>query len=66
MEAEVGDKIIIKSHKVGEPDRDCVVLELRHADGRPPYRVRWGDNGHESLFFPGADASVHHYEHAPG
>lgn len=26
--------------------------------------IRWGDTGHESLFFPGSDASVQHFEHA--
>jgi hypothetical protein len=25
--------------------------------------VRWGDSGHETLFFPGPDASVEHFEH---
>ena len=64
MIATAGDKIVIKGHHLGEPDRDCVVLEVRGQDGGPPYRVRWGDTGHESLFFPGSDASVHHYEHA--
>jgi hypothetical protein len=24
--------------------------------------VRWGDDGHTSLFFPGADAEVQHFE----
>ena len=64
MRVAVGDRIIIKGHHVGEPDRDCEVLEVRGADGGPPYRVRWGDNGHESLFFPGSDASVQHFEHS--
>ena len=64
MHASVGDKIVIKGHRIGEPDRDCLVLEVRGAEGGPPYRVRWGDTGHESLFFPGSDARVHHYDHA--
>lgn len=64
MRASVGDKIVIKGHRIGELDRDCVVLEVGDPDGGPPYRVRWGDTGHGSLFFPGSDASVHHYEHA--
>jgi hypothetical protein len=64
MRVAVGDRIVIKGHHVGEPDRDCEVLEVRGADGGPPYRVRWGDNGHESLFFPGSDASVQHFEHS--
>ena len=32
--------------------------------GGPPYRVRWGDSGHEALFFPGSDAYVQHFEHS--
>jgi hypothetical protein len=23
--------------------------------------VRWGDDGHEGLFFPGSDAAVEHF-----
>ena len=63
MHADVGDRIIIHAHHIGEPDRDCEVLEVRGADGGPPFRVRWGEDGHESLYFPGSDASVQHYEH---
>lgn len=64
MNASPGDRIIIHGHRVGEPDRDCEVLEARGAEGTAPFLVRWGDSGHESLFFPGSDATVHHYEHA--
>ncbi|HET6793800.1 MAG TPA: DUF1918 domain-containing protein, partial [Acidimicrobiales bacterium] len=60
MQASVGDRIIIKGHHVGEPDRDCEVLEVKGEDGGAPFLVRWGDTGHETLFFPGPDASVHH------
>jgi len=27
---------------------------------RPPYQVRWTEDGHEGLFFPGPDALVEH------
>jgi hypothetical protein len=64
VKAKVGDKIIVKGHHLGEPDRDAVVLEVRDADGRPPYLVRWSEDGHEGLFFPGCDANVVTYEHA--
>jgi hypothetical protein len=64
MFANVGDRIVIRGHHVGEPNRDCEVLEVRGKDGGAPNIVRWGDNGHESLFFPGSDATVQHYEHA--
>ncbi len=62
MHASVGDRIIIKGHRISEPDRDCEVLEVRGAEGEPPYLVRWADDGHEALFFPGSDASVQHFE----
>lgn len=65
VQANVGDRIVIRGHSSGETDRDCEVLEARGANGAPPYKVRWGDTGHESLFFPGSDATVTHYEHTP-
>ena len=62
MQASVGDRIVIKGHHVGEPDRDGEVLEVRGAEGGPPYLVRWEDSGREGLFFPGPDAVVQHFE----
>ena len=64
MRAAVGDRIVVRGHRIGEPNRDCEVLEVRGTDGGPPYIVRLGDTGHEALFFPGSDASIDHYEHA--
>jgi len=63
MYATAGDRIVIKGHRVGEPDRDCEVIEVQGPDGTPPFRVRWDDSGHEGLFFPGSDASVQHFDH---
>ena len=63
MHASVGDRIEIRGHRIGEPSRSCEVLEVRGPDGTSPFRVRWDDSGHETIFFPGPDASVHHYEH---
>jgi len=62
MRAAVGDRIVIRSHRVGEPVRDAEVLDVG-ADGGPPYRVRWGDTGQEGLFFPGSDAYIEHFQH---
>ena len=62
MRAAVGDRIVIGSHRAGEPDRDCEVIEVRGSDGSPPYVVRWGDDGHQGWFFPGSDTSVQHFE----
>lgn len=43
---------------VGDRRRIGVVVELRHPDGSPPYMVRWLDDGHEALVFPGPDARI--------
>jgi Domain of unknown function (DUF1918) len=63
MKADKGDRIVIRGHRIGEPDRDCEVLEVRGLDGGPPYVVRWEESGQEALFFPGSDATVEHYDH---
>jgi hypothetical protein len=61
MYAHVGDRLVVKSQHVDGPDRDGEVLEVQHPDGSPPYLVRWSDNGHEALIFPGPDAFVEHF-----
>ena len=66
MQAEPGDRIIIRGHRIGEPDRDCEVLEARGAGHTAPFLVRWGDSGQRALFFPGTDATVQHFEHGEG
>ncbi len=58
MNANVGDRILVGGRRVGQPDRNCEVLEVRRSNGEPPYVVRWDDTGHEDLFVPGPDASV--------
>lgn len=66
MYAAVGDRLVVPGHNVGDPERDAEILEVRHDDGSPPYVVRWSDNGHEALVFPGSDAFVEHFEHEAG
>ena len=41
MHANVGDRILIGGRRVGLPQRNCEVLEVRRANGEPPYVVRW-------------------------
>jgi Domain of unknown function (DUF1918) len=64
VQAQPGDRIVIKSHHIGMPERDCEVLEVHGTAGAPPYVVRWGDTGQEGLFFPGSDAAVAPYDDA--
>lgn len=60
MHATAGDRIVVRSTHVGEPDRDGEVLEVRGAGGTPPFLVRWSDTGHEGLYFPGSDTVIRH------
>ncbi len=59
MHASVGDRMLITAHHMGEAERDGEILSVGPG-GQPPYRVRWEDDGHEGLFFPGSDARVQH------
>lgn len=59
LHASAGDRLVIRS--VRGPVRDAEILEVRHRDGTPPYRVRWSDTGREGLFYPGSDAFVQHF-----
>ena len=61
MKAAVGDRIVVKGHHVGEPDRDGRILEVRGDDSGPPFLVEWDEDGHVGLFFPGPDAVVEHF-----
>jgi Domain of unknown function (DUF1918) len=65
MQASVGDRVVVHGHVHGEPNRDGEILEVHGSDGAPPYVVRWDDNGHETVFFPGTDVTIEHFEHPP-
>jgi len=58
MHAFIGDRIVVRSTHLGGPGRDGEIIAVERANGRPPYRVRWSDNGRVTLFFPGPDAYV--------
>lgn len=62
LRAQVGDRLVIRRHRVGEPDRDAEILEVRGPDGSPPFVVRWADDGRVGLLLPGSDAFVQHHE----
>jgi hypothetical protein len=58
MQAKVGDRMVVHGAHVNDATRDGEILEVHGADGGPPYLVRWTDNGHESLVFPGPGTVV--------
>ena len=57
MRAKPGDRLVIKGHRVGEPERQAEILEVRDEHGQVRYLVRWAD-GHEGWVYPGSDAVV--------
>jgi uncharacterized protein DUF1918 len=63
MRAYVGDRLVVVGHRVGDHGREAEILEVRGADGAPPYLVRWTADDQQALVFPGSDASI---EHRPG
>jgi hypothetical protein len=48
MNAHVGDRLIAE----GDPTRTAVIIGTPHADGSPPYVVRWLSDGHIALVSP--------------
>ncbi|MEV4808105.1 DUF1918 domain-containing protein [Nonomuraea sp. NPDC049421] len=58
MKATVGDRLIVEGMYGPSTRRTGLVVGVEHADGSPPYRVCWLDDGRESLVFPGPDARI--------
>jgi hypothetical protein len=56
MEARAGDRIVVESERVGQPDREGTILEVIEASYGTRYRVRW-DDGHESTIRPSAGSA---------
>ena len=58
MQAKTGDRILVHGHRVGDPEREGVIIDVRGEDGAPPYVVKWNHDDGEHLFFPGTDAVI--------
>lgn len=58
MRAQPGDRLVLEGVHPGEPRRVGIVTEVRGVDGGPPYLVRWFDNDHITLVYPGPEARV--------
>jgi hypothetical protein len=59
LHARPGDRLVVRGHHQGEPQRDGEILKVLGEHGGPPYLVHWSD-GHESEVFPGSDIFVQH------
>jgi hypothetical protein len=58
MIAHIGDRLVLESTSLGDTRRVGIITALAHADGGPPYQVRWLDDGRTTLIFPGAEARI--------
>jgi hypothetical protein len=56
MQANVGDRIVLESERVGQRDRSGLILEVTESPSGPNFRVRW-DDGHESEIRPKAGSA---------
>lgn len=66
MRAAVGSWLVVHGRTVGGGVREGQVVEVPHADGSPPYVVRWLDTDRLSIVFPGPDTTVQETApHAP-
>jgi len=59
LEAQPGDRLVVRGHYQGEAQLDAEVLKVLGENGSPPYLVRW-DDGREAEVFPGSDAFIDH------
>lgn len=57
MDAQVGDRIVVESNKVGGARKTGEVREVIEGVAGKHFRVCWED-GHESIVFPSSDASA--------
>ncbi|WP_029432337.1 DUF1918 domain-containing protein [Blastococcus sp. URHD0036] len=58
MYAEVGNWLVVHGRTLDAPGREGLVVGVHHADGSPPYEIRWTDDERISLVFPGPDATI--------
>ena len=65
MYAIKGDRLLVQGNHAGQPLRDGEIIAVRGDDGAPPYLVRWADDGHVSLTYPGPETWIQHFVHAP-
>jgi hypothetical protein len=54
MYAQVGDRLIVE----GDTARTGLIIGTPHADGSPPYVVKWQWDGHIAMVSPGQFARI--------
>jgi hypothetical protein len=59
---KVGDVLIVEGRTVNTIPRKGEILEVLGEPSHPHFSVRWED-GHESIFYPADDVTLHHPPH---
>lgn len=62
MYAHVGDRLLVE----GDSARTGLIIGVPHADGSPPYIVRWLANGQIAMVIPGEFARLIPASHPAG
>ena len=52
LRAEVGDQLVGLGETSGRGEILGMVIQVHSEDGRPPFTVRWYDDGHASKITP--------------
>ena len=65
MHAHAGDWLVVPEVPGGAHARRGLIVAVSHADGSPPFRVRWLDDEHETLLFPPPDAQLQRHAAMP-
>lgn len=60
MYAQVGDRLVVS----GDHERTGLIIKVPHADGTPPYIVKWLATGHIAMVMPAQLARIIHAERA--
>ncbi|MFC3994102.1 DUF1918 domain-containing protein [Actinoplanes siamensis] len=58
MKAHIGDRIVVAGVHVGIENRVGVITGIDHPDGSPPYTVKWINDDHTTLFYPGPESWI--------
>jgi hypothetical protein len=64
MDAKAGDRIIVESERVGQPDRVGEILEVTDSPFGRNFRVRW-DDGHMTEIRPKSGSARIEHAGAP-
>lgn len=58
MRAHPGDWLVVETSTLDRRSIRGRIEEVTGPDGEPPFTIRWTDDDHVSIFFPGPDARV--------